>query len=90
MQERSINSILREKILALNPEELRMEFFRPDEGMKVYHMGRGLIMDLAVEADALYKIGRSCVINKELFDKNLEKYKVRFEDGREHYYEQGK
>lgn len=90
MKERKINSILREKILALDSERLRMEYFRPDEGMKVYHMGRGLIMDLAVEADALYKIGRSCVINKELFDKNLEKYKVRFEDGREHYYEQGK
>lgn len=90
MKERKINSILREKILALDPEKLRMEYFRPDEGMKVYHMGRGFIMDLAVEADALYKIGRSCVINKELFDKNLEKYKVRFEDGREHYYEQGK
>ena len=90
MKERKIDTILREKILALDPEKLRMEYFRPDEGMKVYHMGRGLIMDLAVEADALYKIGRSCVINKELFDKNLEKYKVRFEDGREHYYEQGK
>lgn len=87
MKERSINSILREKILTLNPEELRMEFFRPDEGMEVYHIGRGLILDLAEEADALYKIGRCCVINKELFNKNLEKYKVKFEDGREHYYE---
>lgn len=33
-------------------------------------------MDLAEEADALYKVGRCCVIDKELFEKNLQKYKV--------------
>ena len=33
-------------------------------------------MDLAEEAGALYKVGRSCIIDKELFEKNLQKYKV--------------
>ena len=76
MKERSINHILREKILSLDPSSLRIQFFRPDEGMKIYHIGRGLVMDLAEEADALYKLGRCCIIDKELFEKNLLKYKV--------------
>ena len=33
-------------------------------------------MSLAEEADALYRVGRNCIINKELFDKNFQKYKV--------------
>ena len=82
MRQRSINAQLREKILSLDSTGLRIEFFRPDEGMKVYHLGRGIIMDLAEEAGALYKIDRSCVINKELFDQNLQNYKV--EPGRRH------
>lgn len=61
---------------------MRIEFFRPDEGMKVYHLGRGIIMDLAEEAGVLYKVDRSSVINKELFDQNLQNYKV--EPGRRH------
>ena len=77
---RSINGLLREKILALDSSQLRSEFFRPDEGMKIYHIGRGVVMDLAEDAGALYKINRSCVISKRLFDENLEKYKVKREE----------
>jgi len=76
MKERNINSGLRDKILSLDDNDLRIQFFRPDEGMKIYHMSRGVIMDLAEEADALYKVGRSCIIDKTLFEVNLEKYKV--------------
>ncbi len=76
MKERSINHILREKILSLNSSDLRIQFFRPDEGMKIYHIGRGLVMDLAEEAGALYKLGRCCIIDKDLFEKNLLRYKV--------------
>ena len=76
MKERSINHILREKILSLDSSDLRIQFFRPDEGMKIYHIHRGMVMDLAEEAGALYKLGRSCIIDKELFEKNLQKYKV--------------
>ena len=39
-------------------------------------------MDLAEEAGALYKVDRSCIIEKALFDENLQKYKV--EPGRRH------
>ncbi len=77
--EKEENQILRSKIMSLNARNLRIQFFRPDEGMQVYHLSRALILELAYEANALYKIGRCCVIDKELFEKNLEKYKVRKE-----------
>ena len=76
LEDRKVNSLLREKILSIDSSDLRIQFFRPDEGMKIYHIGRGMVMDLAEEADALYKVGRCCVIDKELFEKNLRKYKV--------------
>ena len=76
LEDRKVNFLLREKILSLDSSDLRIQFFRPDEGMKIYHIGRGMVMDLAEEADALYKVGRCCVIDKELFEKNLQKYKV--------------
>ena len=44
--------------------------------MRIYHVGRGVIMDLAEEANALYRVGRNCIINKKLFDENFQKYKV--------------
>ena len=69
LEDRKVNSLLREKILSLDSSDLRIQFFRPDEGMKIYHIGRGMVMDLAEEADALYKVGRCCVIDKELFEK---------------------
>ncbi|MBQ8667216.1 MAG: hypothetical protein IJ526_10175 [Lachnospiraceae bacterium] len=62
---RSINGLLREKILALDATQLRSEFFRPDEGMNICHIGRGVVMDLAEEAGALYKINRRlCAISR--------------------------
>ena len=79
LTEKEENQILRSKIMSLNSRNLRIQFFRPDEGMQVYHLSRALIMELAYEANALYKVGRCAVIDKELFEKNLEKYKVRKE-----------
>ena len=76
LAERKLNHAIRERILALDPSDIRVEYFRPDEGMMIYHVGRGVIMDLAEEEDALYRVGRNCIINKELFDKNFQKYKV--------------
>jgi hypothetical protein len=54
LAERKLNHAIREKILALDPTDIRVEYFRPDEGMRIYHVGRGVIMDLAEEANALY------------------------------------
>ncbi len=76
LAERKLNHAIREKILALDPTDIRVEYFRPDEGMMIYHVGRGVIMDLAEEANALYRAGRNCIINKEIFEKNFQKYKV--------------
>lgn len=65
-----------EKILAMDPDVLRAEYFRPDEGMRIYHMDRQNIMCLAEEAGALYKIHRCVVIEKAKFDENFKKYRV--------------
>ena len=76
LAERKLNHAIRERILALDPSDIRVEYFRPDEGMMIYLVGRGVIMDLAEEANALYRVGRNCIINKKLFDENFQKYKV--------------
>lgn len=39
LEDRKVNSLLREKILSLDSSDLRIQFFRPDEGMKIYHVG---------------------------------------------------
>ena len=38
LAERKLNHAIREKILALDPTDIRVEYFRPDEGMRIYHM----------------------------------------------------
>lgn len=70
-----------EKILAMDSDVLRAEYFRPDEGMRIYHMGRGPIMQLAEEAGALYKVNSITLIDMDIFEKYFEEnYKVKKED----------
>lgn len=68
---------LRKRMEELDSEQLRIQFFRPDEGIRVYHISRYEILKLAKEADAFYKIGRACLINKPRFEEYLESFKVR-------------
>ena len=35
LAERKLNHAIREKILALDPTDIRVEYFRPDEGMMI-------------------------------------------------------
>lgn len=60
---------------------IRVEYFRPDEGMKIYHMGREPIYRIARAAGAFYKIDRATLINKAAFEAELEKYKVTDKEG---------
>lgn len=60
---------------------IRVEYFRPDEGMKIYHMGREPIYRIARDAGAFYKIDRATLINKAAFEAELEKYKVTDKEG---------
>lgn len=55
---------------------IKVEYFRPDEGMKIYHMGRDVLYRIARDAGAFYKVKRATFINKAAFDAELEKYKV--------------
>lgn len=73
---RTINSQFREKILAMDSSELRSKYFRPDEGMRVYHISRSTIMNWAEKADALYCTGKMCLIDKEKFEESFERFRV--------------
>jgi len=73
---KSINAQFREKILAMDSSELRSKFFRPDEGIRVYHISRCTLMKWAEEADALYCTGKMCLIDKEKFEEYFEQFKV--------------
>ena len=56
--------------------KVRKKFFRPDEGMKMYRISRPMLIKLALDAGALYKIGRCCLIHVEEFDAYFEHFKV--------------
>lgn len=68
---------LRRRMEELDSSELRIQFFRPDEGVRVYHMVRCTIMDLARDAGALYKVGRAVLIDKKVFEDYLERFRVK-------------
>ena len=74
---KSIDRQFREKVLALDSSELRSKYFRPDEGIRVYHISRSTIMSWAEEADALYCTGKVCLIDKEKFEEYFEHFKVK-------------
>lgn len=56
---------------------VKVEYFRPDEGMKIYHMGRAVIYKIARDGNAFYKVNRATFIDKVAFEKELKKYLVK-------------
>lgn len=73
---KSIDAQFKEKILAMDSSELRSKFFRPDEGIRVYHVSRSTLMKWAEDADAMYCTGKMCLIEKDKFEKYFEQFKV--------------
>ena len=45
------------------------------EGAAIYGLGKTRIMTLAKEAGAVYKVGNSALINTEIFESYLEKFR---------------
>lgn len=54
----------------------KKKFIRYSEGAALYSMSRQTFSRLAVEAHAVYKINRLCLINTEIFEEYLETYRV--------------
>ena len=55
--------------------ELFKKYVNAAEGETVYGISRSHIIELARQAGAVYKVGNSAIINTEIFEKYLERYK---------------
>ncbi|MBQ9142525.1 MAG: hypothetical protein IJX63_12185 [Lachnospiraceae bacterium] len=51
------------------------KFVNAAEGQAMYSISRTHIMELAKRAGAVYKVGNTALINTELFDEFLERFK---------------
>ena len=54
----------------------KKKFVRYSEGAALYSMNRKTFARMAVEAHAVYKIDRLCLVNTEVFEEYLETYRV--------------
>ena len=52
------------------------KFVRYQEGAKMYSMGLTKFQELAKEAKACYKMGQLVLVNTEIIDKYLEKFRI--------------
>ena len=51
------------------------KYVNATEGAVIYGIGKTRIMTLAAEAEAIYKVGNSALINTEIFEEYLEKFR---------------
>lgn len=56
-------------------KDLMKKYVNATEGAVIYGLGKTRIMTLAVEAGAVYKVGNSALINTEIFEAYLEKFR---------------
>ena len=54
----------------------KKKFIRYSEGAALYSMNRRTFARMAVEAHAVYKIDRLCLVNTEVFEEYLETFRV--------------
>ena len=64
------------------PERIRemKKFVRYQDGAKMYSMGLTKFQELAKEAKACYKIGQLVLVNTEILDDYLERFRITDED----------
>lgn len=51
------------------------KFVRYNEGAEKYRLGVTKFRELAMEAHAVYKIGKTALVNTEIFEKYLETFR---------------
>lgn len=56
-------------------KETMKRYVNAAEGAIIYSIGRTRFMAMAKEAGAIYKIGKSALVNTELFEEYLERYR---------------
>lgn len=55
-------------------KEVMKKYVNATEGSIIYSLGKTRFMTLAKEADAIYKVGASALVNTEVFEEYLKKY----------------
>lgn len=56
--------------------EQKKKFIRYKEGAEMYSIGLTRFQEIAKRSGAVYKVGNMCLVNTEILDKYLEKYRV--------------
>lgn len=56
-------------------KEMMKKYVNASEGAIIYSMSKTHLMALVNEAGALYKVGNSALINTEIFEEFLERYR---------------
>lgn len=56
-------------------KDVMKKFVNATEGTIIYGIGKTRLMTLAMEAEAIYKVGNSALINTEIFETFLEQYR---------------
>ena len=56
-------------------KDIMKKYVNAVEGAAIYGLGKTRIMTLAKEAGAVYKVGNSALINTEIFESYLEKFR---------------
>lgn len=56
-------------------KDVMKKYVNATEGAVIYGIGKTRIMVLASEADAIYKVGKSALINTEKFEAYLEQFR---------------
>jgi hypothetical protein len=59
-----------------NSRVMAKNYVRIEEGAELYSLGMDTFRRLAEEGGAIYKIGKIVLVNTELFEKNLENYRI--------------
>ena len=57
-----------------SPRELMKKYVNATEGSIIYSLGHTRFMALAKEANAVYKIGNTALVNTEIFEQYLEQF----------------
>lgn len=58
-----------------NTKNVMKKYVNATEAAIIYSLGKTRIMTLAREANAIYKVGNSALINTQLFEAYLEKFR---------------
>lgn len=67
-------------------KDIMKKYVNATEGAVIYGIGKTRVMTLASEAGAIYKVGNSALINTEIFERYLDKYRENAVPLPKHYF----